>query len=210
MFKDRKEAGTLLAQKLKEVVLDNALVFGITRGGIVVAYQVSRLLSLPLLPIIVKKIGAPSNPELALGAVTYNNVYFLDKELSKRLDVSSGYLKNELNQKGKQVELLKKQLGIKKLIRLKGKTVIVIDDGIATGATVKAVVTYLKKKQAQKIIIAVPVIATDTYRQLKSELNIIIALKIANYFNAVGEFYESFPQVSNEDVVKFLKSSQNL
>lgn len=204
MFKDRKEAGFLLALKLKDLVLENALVFGITRGGVVVAYEISHNLHLPLVPIVVKKIGAPENPEFALGAVTHNKNYFIDKTLSQRLSVTSSYLKNQLTTKSKEVELLEKQLNIKKKIRLLGKTVILVDDGIATGATVKAVLVYLRKKFVGKIIVCVPVIATDIFNELTNRCDIIIALKIASNFNAVGEFYENFPQVSNEDVVKFL------
>lgn len=206
MFTDRKEAGELLARKVKQLGLKKAVVYGITRGGVILAYEISHLLDFPLVPIIVKKIGAPHNPELALGAVTYNKVSIFDKELVNKLGVSSDFLKQNLQQKQKEIQSLKKQLMHVKRVTVTKKIVIIVDDGIATGSTVKAVIRCLDTKKAKKIIVAVPVISKDTYRKLLKEVDMVIALEVADNFSAVGQFYKDFPQVSNEDVVQYTQS----
>lgn len=203
MFTSRQQAGKLLAQKLAKYKSQNSLILGITRGGVVVAQELASFLDVPLLPIVVKKIGAPENPELAIGAVTYEKTLYLDYQLAKKTGATKEFLNEQIKIKQKEVEDLAAKFA-QKQIPLKGKEVIVVDDGIATGATIEVVVKYLKKKKAAKIIIAVPVIAEDTYLRLKKIVDDITACEIPAFFGAVGEFYQEFPQVSNEEVIKLL------
>lgn len=211
MFQNRKEAGILLSQKLDifQDDLAGALVLAIPRGGVVVGAQIADHLHLPLDIIVIKKLRAPGNSELAIGAVAPGGVQFVDWELVLRSGVEQEYLDQELSDRRKEVEeRVKKyqipntkfQINFKNQIS-KYKTIILVDDGVATGATVLAALKYIGKKI--KIILAVPVIARDIYDTLESKVE-IIALEIPESFGAVGEFYKEFPQVTDEEVVKML------
>lgn len=204
MFTNRREAGRLLAEKIKKQIKE-AIILGITRGGMVLAVEMASLLDLPVYPIIVKKIGASENSELALGALTFQNTVYLDWDLIRNTGSTKDYIDNEIKIKQQEIEELSQKFNPKKPPLLENKKIIVVDDGVATGATVKVVIKYLKKKKAGKIIIAVPVIARDSYKKLKTQVDNIIALEIPQSFGAVGEFYREFPQVSDEDVIKLLK-----
>jgi len=205
MFESRQQAGKLLARKLVKYKNQNSLILGITRGGVVVAQELASFLNIPLLPIVVKKISAPENPELAIGAVTYEKTLYLDYQLAKKTGATKEFLSEQIKVKQKEVEDLTAKFTQKQMF-LKGKEIIVVDDGIATGATTEAVVKYLKKKKAAKIIIAVPVIAKDAYLRLKKIVDDIITCEIPAFFGAVGEFYQEFPQVSNEEVIEIIKT----
>ncbi len=203
MFQDRQHAGRLLTQKLTDY---HGLVLGITRGGVIVANEIADNLKLPLQIIVVKKLSAPFNPELAIGAVTEEKTTFIDPELVERVGASKKYISQETKTKQNEVVRLQKKIQSKKRMFIKGKNIIVVDDGIATGATTEVVIQYLKKKKARKIILAVPVISFDIYEKLKKQVNSIIALEIADSLSAVGQFYESFPQVSDEEVIKIVRN----
>lgn len=201
-FVSRKQAGYLLAKKLKEQIKDKKIIVcGITRGGLIVAKEIADQLSLPLYPIVVKKIGALNHPELAIGALTYNQTTFIDWDLVKKLDIPINYLNSQIKVKLTELKQLANQFGKKKKIPLSGKNIILVDDGIATGSTVMAVLKYLKTKKVKKIILAVPVIATDTYHKIKNQVNQLLALEISDSLIAIGQFYEFFPQVDNKEVL---------
>ncbi|MCL5970493.1 MAG: phosphoribosyltransferase [Patescibacteria group bacterium] len=204
MFTNRQEAGKLLAKKLVRYKNQNLVIVGITRGGVVVAKELSSFLQAPFLPIVVKKIGAPGNPELAVGAVTYGKTLYLDRELAQKTEATKEFLSEQIKLKYQEVESLAFRFKTKQ-ISLRGKNAIVVDDGIATGATMEAVIKYLKKEKAAKIIIAVPVVSKETYLKMKKEVSGFVALEIPVFFNAVGEFYQDFPQVSDEEVEQTLK-----
>jgi putative phosphoribosyl transferase len=205
MFQDRVDAGKKLGEKLR-INSRNAIVAGIPRGGVVVAAQVAESLKAPLTCIPVKKIRSPDNPELALGAVTLDGIKYIDWNLALRSGVTQDYLDGELKEREKEVIASAKKFGFNQGIFQKGFTVIVVDDGVATGATIRAVLSYFRKKNVN-CILAVPVIAEEVYRTLQSEVQMIAVLEIPQTLSAVGEYYRDFLQVSDEEVVKLLASS---
>jgi len=214
MFTDRDEAGRKLADKLLEELGvgefggDGGIVLAIPRGGIVIGKELSSKLNLPLDVLVTKKIPAPGNPELAIGAVG-EEVVFFDENLCQSLCVTEAYKKEIIEQKKKELEskqnFFRKE---KSPLDLKDKTVILTDDGVATGATMLAAIRVVKKFQVKEIIVAVPVIALDTLVQLKKEADKVIYLEAPEMFFAVGQFYREFDQVRDEEVLKILNFKQ--
>jgi len=206
MFKDREEAGMLLAKKLKALKEKDMVVVALTRGGVVVGKVISKILNLEFDILVVKKIGAPLNPELAIGAVAPKNTVYWNKDLVLRIGISKE--EKEMLKSVKEVErkVQEKALRGKAPFNYNSKIVVLVDDGIATGATVLAARKFLKKAGANKVILAVPVISTDTLRDVKRRFDMVVTLKRKRDFMAVGEFYEYFPQVTNEEVIALLSS----
>lgn len=219
MFKNREEAGMLLADKLSSYKnRSDTVVLAIPRGGVVVGNQIAKNLSLPLSVVVVKKLGAPGNPELAIGAAASSGVKYIDWDLTLRSGVEQDYLDSELAAKKREIEEREKKF-LKRLNLRRGSTsledkkiIILVDDGVATGATVMAAIKYIKqlaiRQLADKqltIILAVPVVAKDTYGRLQLEVEKIIALEVVQTFGAVGQFYSEFPQITDEEVIKLLK-----
>ena len=209
IFKDRIDAGAKLTKKLSAYKnKPDTIILGLPRGGVVTAYEVARVLSLPLDILVPRKIGAPTNPELAIGAITEDGSRILDKKLVKMLKVDEEYLREE--SKAQQEEAQRRLKTYRKdrpLLSLKGKTVIIIDDGIATGATMKAAISSAKAKKAAKIIVAVPVGPPETINAIKLLVDTVICLTIPEAFAAVGSFYEMFAQTSDEEVIALLEKS---
>src|SRR3989338_2313447 len=204
MFTNRQEAGELLAEKLVEFKnKKDVLVLGIPRGGVVVAKIIADMLSLPLDIIVVKKISLPINPELAIGAVGPEKTVYWDEELCKRLDVSREVRRKEMRVKDQERSEREKILrGEKKAPSFRNNTVLLVDDGIATGATVLVSAKYLKKKKVKGLILAVPVISNDTFRGISKYFDRMVFLEVSSEFGAVGQFYEEFTQISDETVKK--------
>lgn len=211
MFKDRAEAGKKLAQKLKEELptqsLADAIILSIPRGGVVVGGEISRFFNLPLDCLITKKIPSPGNEELAIGAVAEGGVVVWEEELCQRLGVPSDY-KQEIVKK-KIIELEKKQQDFKcgmPTPQMKDKVIIIIDDGVATGSTIKAAIAVVRDFGPREIIIAIPIIAQDSLEEIKSKADKVIYLETPEMFFSVGQFYENFEQISDEQVVSILNS----
>lgn len=214
MFKDRKRAGKLLAKKLNKFKnKKDTIVFGITRGGVVVAHEIAKELKLPLEIIVIKKIGAPLNPELAIGAVgppaTFSlarrtgpsKTVYWEKRLLKVLLVSHDYKVEASDVKNQEREELEKYLrGRTKKIEVNNKKIILVDDGVATGATVLCALKYFRKKKAAEVILVTPVIAKDTLNNIEKYFDSIIAIEIVKDLNAIGQFYQNFSQVENKEV----------
>lgn len=203
MFEDRVEAGFLLGKKLKEENILGVLLFAIPRGGLVVGDAVSSVISSPLYPFVVKKIGAPLNPELAVGAISETGDVLLDDNLIDHLKLSKRELKKLINEKKSEVDMRKNSYSLT-LPNLKDKTVIIVDDGVATGATVKVAATSLKKMGAKKIILATPIIAEEVRREIKGYFDKIISLKTAKNLRSVGEFYKDFAEVSDSEALSIV------
>jgi len=209
IFADRTEAGFLLAEQLtqEDIPLSKSVVCGITRGGVVVASIVANILGILLVPLVVKKISMPQSDELAIGAIAPGDIVYWDQNMVREYELTKQelalLLKNTETAFKKRAEVMKKFTG---LTKVKGRTVILIDDGVATGATVKAASLSLRMHGAKNIILAVPVIAEVVYSELLPVFTSITALSIAEDFGAVGEFYTTFDQVSDEDVLKILRN----
>ena len=206
MFEDRVDAANKLCPKLKAFSGNkDVIVVGLTRGGVVTAKAISDCLKLGLKALVVKKIPAPSNEELAIGAMASSKDLYWNKGLLKELNIGSGDKAKLVLQKQNEIKILEKELGIKKQNKdFRGKTIILVDDGVATGASVIAAQKYLKKNKAKKIILATPVIALDTLINIKRYFDRIFYLIKRRDFYAVGEFYNNFEQISNEEVAKIL------
>lgn len=208
-FKNREEAAKKLAQELLEYRGKDTVVLAIPRGGVVLANEVAKNLNAPLDLIIPRKIGAPGNPELAIGAVTEDGTTILNQRLVSQLDISKEYIELE---KKKQIREIKRRIkayrGDAASESLEGKIVILIDDGIATGATMKAAIHSIRKRKPSSIVVAVPVGPPDTVEELKKEVDRLICLIVFEPFFAIGQFYEDFNQVSDEEVLSLLKLSK--
>lgn len=206
MFTDRTEAGRRLAERLLEYKEQDVVVLAIPRGGVVVAGEVAKGLSCPLDLIIPRKIGAPGNPELAIGAVAGEGKVMLNTQLKETLRVSSEYVEEEVQRQLAEIDRRRKRyLGDRPPVNLTGKTVIVVDDGLATGYTALAAVNAVREKKPTKIVLAVPVAPRDTYERLVGEVDELVCLSIPEFFYAVGQFYLDFSQTTDEEVIEILK-----
>jgi putative phosphoribosyl transferase len=207
MFVDRKDAGQKLAGSLTRFKnQSDAIVIGLPRGGVVVAYEAARLLNLPLDIIVPRKIGAPGNEELAIGAITEEGEAVLDEMLVRELNVAPEYIaKTVAKEKQEAQRRLKLYRGDRTPLNLQNKTAILIDDGIATGATMQAAIKSAQNKKAEKIIVAVPIIAPDTLKKLQAEADEIIYLDAPMFLGAIGDFYEKFSQTEDREVIELMQ-----
>lgn len=208
LFNDRRDAGIKLAAKLEKYRHEpQAVVVGLARGGVVVAHALAKALNLPLDVVVIRKIGAPMQEELAVGAIDEDGHGFFNDAIIQALNISPAYLQEEIE---KQKELARQRAVLYrkdgKKTDVKEKTVIVVDDGIATGASMKAALYALKQKGAKKIILAVPVAAPETLKSLSRDVDDTICLYAPAVFMAVGQFYRRFDQTSDDEVVQLLKS----
>jgi putative phosphoribosyl transferase len=195
-----------LAAALKGVVGKDAVVLAIPRGGVFVGHEVASTLDIPLDIIIPRKIGAPDNPELAIAAVMEDGTIILDEELIRHFQVSRDYIKEEAERQKLEIERrLKLYRGDSPYPSLKNREVIVVDDGIATGSTVKAALFSLRRRGAKKIIIAVPVGPAPTINELKNETDRLICPVTPEPFYAIGQFYADFGQTGDDEVKRLLK-----
>jgi len=204
MFQDRDDAGRQLAEKLKKYQKDNLLILALPRGGVPVAYQVSQVLNAPLDVFVVRKVGFPGNPELGVGSVA-PGVLFLDKDSLHRLGLRHSDLKEIIEIEQKELQRrLHLYRGDTTLPNVVGKTVILIDDGIATGVTTRAAIQGIQQLKPSKLILAVPVAPLEAVEMLKNLVDELVCLEIPPFFYAVGAFYQRFPQVSDDEVIALL------
>lgn len=205
MFEDREQAGDLLAQKLKKLAGRDFVIVPLLRGGIILGKRIADYFNLPLKPLAIKKIGAPLNPELAIGAVAFDKTYYFDRDLVKDLNIAKTYQKEALENKYQEAKLLQKKVeGKTKEISWREKNVIVVDDGIATGATAICAALYFRKQRIKKIILAAPVISKDRINYIKKYFDQVISLRIVDNLASISEFYRYFPQVTDEEVLSYL------
>jgi putative phosphoribosyl transferase len=211
LFSDRVEAGRRLVTSLMGAVGKDAIVLAIPRGGVVVGFEVAHALSIPLDVIIPRKIRAPDNPELAIGAMTEDGTIILDDKLVKYLQVSKDYIKEESERQRLEIDRrLKLYRGNAPYPSLRNREVIIVDDGVATGSTMKAALTSVRKRGAKTVMIAVPVCPPSTIRELKKEADSVVCLHRPEPFHAIGQFYADFAQTSDEEVAELLKLSRKV
>ncbi len=185
------------------------MVFGLPRGGVVVAAEVAEALRSPLDVLVVRKLGAPHQPELAIGAVTDGDQpqRILNGELIRRLSVDQAYLDSEI---AAQLDEVRRRQWLfrrgRPALPIRGRTVVVVDDGIATGATVRAGIICLRRSEPRHLILAVPVAPPETVESLRGEVDELICLHTPASFKAVGAFYVDFRQTSDEEVVALLEA----
>ncbi len=204
MFLDRYDAAKQLGRKLEKFKNKNAIIIAIPRGGVPLGYYLAKSLNLPLEIFLSKKIGHPNNAEFAIGSVTLNGAII---NYSSN-DVSQDYIKKEIDRILKSLkEKFTLFMGNRKPTDLKNKTVIIVDDGIATGNTIQATVEEIKKNKPKEIIIAVPVAPHSATKKMSSIVNEFICLHSPEEFMGVGQFYQRFPQISDQEVIELLNNA---
>jgi len=202
MIKDRVEAGQLLGDNLINYHIENPIVLAIPRGGVIVGHEIAKKFGCKLDVVISKKITPPENPEYAIGAVTHDGTLY-----------KGNYWDNYSSDENFADELTRKKQEVKRRLEeyqrtteydLEGKTIVLVDDGIATGSTVFAILNWLSKQSTKKVLLAIPVIPADTYEVVKDKVSDVITLQIPTSFSSVGQFYSSFEQVSDDEVKEIL------
>ena len=202
MIKDRVEAGQLLGDNLIKCNLENPVILAIPRGGVILGHEIAKKLGCKLDVVISKKITPPENPEYAIGAITHDGTLY-----------KSDYWDNYSSDENFADELTRKKQEVKRRLEeyrktteydLEGKTIVLVDDGIATGSTVFAILNWLSKQRTKKVLLAISVIPADTYETIKPKVSNVVTLEIPTSFSSVGQFYSSFEQVSDDEVKEIL------
>jgi len=206
-FRDRADAGERLGDALEGRVPDQAVVLGVPRGGVLVAVPVARTLGAPLDVVVPKKLGAPGNPELGLGAVA-PGVRILDERLIRRLGVDAAYLEEEIAREESEIERRTAAYRAGRAAAdLTGKAAVIVDDGVATGGTAYAAIAWARANGASTVSFAAPVAPPDTADRLSAVCDDAVFLLTPLVFFAVGEWYEVFEQVSDDEVRAALRVS---
>jgi putative phosphoribosyl transferase len=206
-FRDRSDAGRELASGLLSYKTQRPIVLALPRGGVPVAAEVAAQLGAPLDVILVRKIGAPAQPELALGAVVdgCSPVIVRNPEIIRLARVSEPQFQTICDRELSEIERRRKRfLGTRKPLSPEGRVTIVIDDGIATGATMRAALHATRMHNPKKLILAVPVASAETLEELRNEVDDIVCLECPEHFEAVGYFYADFHQLTDDEVTKIL------
>lgn len=207
IFADRVEAGRLLARDLVAENYDRPVVLALPRGGVPVGAEIARALSAPLDIVLVRKIGVPRQPELALGAVVdgeHPEVVVNEDVLQSARITEDEFERLEADGIRELERRRRTWLSDRERIPVEGRTVIVVDDGIATGATARAAIKGLRQRNPKRIVLAVPVAPPDTVADLRDEADEVICLQTPSHFGAIGFFYHDFTQTSDDEVVALL------
>ncbi|HEY7082497.1 MAG TPA: phosphoribosyltransferase family protein [Nitrososphaeraceae archaeon] len=220
LFVDRTHAAKLLAEKLKGSInkifedgvdsqerRQQLLTLAIPRGGVITRDIISSALNVKLDIIVSKKIGAPYNPELAIGAIMHDGTFFPNVDIIQLLGISKEYINHQISIQKKEIErrlILFRGANTSNRYEIDGKTIILVDDGIATGATVFACINWLKRQNPRDLILAVPVAPRDTIEKLQQQIDTVVVLYAPRLFASVGAFYQDFLQVSDEKVIEIM------
>ncbi|MDD4402552.1 MAG: phosphoribosyltransferase [Desulfitobacteriaceae bacterium] len=211
IFANREDAGKRLAAKLLDLRGKQPVVLGIPRGGIIVAAEVAKKLDAPLDLIIPRKIGAPGNRELAVGAVAPDVTAIFDERALAYLGLQETDLKNEIARQSAEIKRRAKVYrGNRRPLPLQGKTVILVDDGIATGLTAKAALQSVRKQKPESLVLAVPVASIEAADLLIKDVDEFICLLLPDVFYAVGQFYDDFSQTTDEEVTAALDNRRTI
>jgi putative phosphoribosyl transferase len=209
-FQNRSEAGQLLGEHLRYLTSERPVVLGLPRGGVPVAFEVAQALASPLDVLVVRKLGVPFHPELAFGAIGEDDAQVLNTRLVQRLGLSKDTIaevaRHERAELIRRVEFYR---GDRAALALIGRTVVIVDDGLATGATARVAVEVARARGAKRIIVAVPVSPREAVAELRTLANEVISLYVPTQFEAVGEWYEDFNQTTDDEVTSLLRKSSN-
>ena len=210
LFKDRVDAGRRLAEALWEYRGKDVVVLGIPRGGVVVAKEVADALGAPLDVVVTRKIEAPGEPEYALGAVTQDGDVMMDRAAAESLGATPAYLDEQVRKKREEVrERMQRFRGEEPYPKLEGKTVVIVDDGIATGSSMSAAVLTVRKMKPKEVVVAVPVAPADAVETLSQDGYRVVCLETPGPFLAIGEFYGDFEQVEDGEVKRILDEGRS-
>jgi len=207
IFLNRDDAGSRLAKKLHAYAGRNdVLVLGIPRGGVPVAFQVAAELCVPLDVFVVRKLGTPSQPELAFGAIASGGIRILDAQIVESMGISEAEIERITAEESKELDRRERAYrGGRAPLNIRNKAVILVDDGIATGASTRAAIAALREFKPAQIVLAAPVAPASTCRHLRQEVDDLVCLETPEPFYAIGAFYEDFSQVSDEEVTTLLR-----
>ncbi len=210
-FRDRRDAGHQLAQRLDSLRLENPVILGLTRGGVPVAAEVARTLRAPLDVIVVRKLGVPTHRELAFGAVGEDGVEFINTALVQRLGISDEQIAEV---RTFETDELHRRLNLYRHVRpaldLKGRTAIVVDDGLATGATARVACRVANAHGAARVVLAVPVASREALGELGAYADEVVSVLIPLDFSAVGQWYDDFDQCDDAQVIDLLRASADV
>ncbi|WP_414752545.1 phosphoribosyltransferase [Anabaena sp. CCY 9910] len=219
LFKDRTVAGQVLAKKLADYAnRSNVLVLALPRGGVPVGFEVARALNAPLDVLVVRKLGVPHNEELAMGALAKlpgtgfasGGVRILNQSIVNDIQISDEVIARVAVQEERELERRESMYrGDRPFPNLKGQTVILVDDGLATGATMWAAIIAVRQQQPKEIVIAVPVAAPETCDEMQSKVEKIVCANTPSPFYSVGMWYEKFPQTTDDEVRELLNKANN-
>ncbi|MBE3012173.1 phosphoribosyltransferase [Microbispora sp. NEAU-D428] len=207
MFVDRRDAGLRLGERLRGLPwTEDAVVLGLPRGGVPVAFQVARALGAPLDVIVVRKLGVPYQPELGFGAIGEGGVRVLNPDVVRLANITRAEMAEVERRERAELERRARRFrGGREPVDLAGRTVIVVDDGIATGGTARAACQVARAHGASRVVLAVPVGAPETIASLRRDADEVVCLDTPDHFYAIGAWYDDFTQASDEDVVECLR-----
>lgn len=208
-FKDRKQAGELLAEQLAAYTGNSdAVILALPRGGVPVAFAISQKLGIPLDVVIVRKLGAPGHPEYAMGAIASGGVRVLQQDVVATLGIPQAVVEEATQREMREIERREPLYRAgRPTIPLRGRVVILVDDGLATGSTMLAAVQAVRRQEPARIVVAVPVGAADTCEMLAAEVDELVCLSTPSPFYAVGMWYEDFSQTSDNEVRSLLQQT---
>jgi putative phosphoribosyl transferase len=209
-FRDRTEAGRLLAERLRGYAgRDDVVVLALPRGGVPVAYEVAKALGAPLVVFVVRKLGVPGYEELAMGAIASGGVIVLDEGLVRRLGINRAQLEQAIAEEGRELERREAAYdGRRGPPQLEGKTVILVDDGLATGSTMRAAALAVHELNPARVVVAVPVAAQETCDEFRDVADEVVCEVTPKPFHAVGLWYEDFSQTTDDEVRELLDRSE--
>jgi predicted phosphoribosyltransferase len=206
MFEDRTDAGERLAALLDDHDVEADVVLAVPRGGLPVGRAVADALGVPLDVVAARKVGSPGNPELAVGAVASDGTVWLNEAYVEDLGVSEDYLESTIErERAAAREKVERYRGDRPPLELRDRVVVIVDDGVATGATTIACIRQVREAGAARVVLAVPVGPPETVERLGTEADEVICVETPPYFAAVGQFYESFTQVTDEEAMAYLE-----
>lgn len=209
VFEDRSEAGRRLARLLEGYLEESPVVYALPRGGVPVGYEISRALGAPLEVLVSRKLGAPGQPELGIGAVTDDGVRFLNRPLVERLGVPDDYVEQiTAEESGEAARRARMLRGDHPQLEARGRTAIVVDDGLATGATARAAIESLRRRGARRLVVAIPVCAAQTEDDLRAGVDEVVCLEVPDQLGAIGLWYHDFEQVTDEEALELLERTR--
>ncbi len=210
LFRDRTDAGQQLAEALRDYAdQKDTLILALPRGGLPVGFEIAKVLHLPMDAFLVRKLGVPGQEELAMGAIAMGGVHFFNQNILGMLDISKEDIQRVIAAEEQEMQRRNQVYrGGKPPPAIENRTVILVDDGVATGATILAAVSALKKMKPKSLIIAVPVAPSDTLQKLEAEVDQVVCLAAPENFFAISAWYQEFPQTSDEQVCDFLERAK--